>query len=633
MCKESTFAATTVSKTAKDSFKSAAAIYVVDRDDIKRSGATTIPEVLRMVPGLQVAQGEAGQWMVTSRGFANGFANKLLVMVDGRTIYTSLFSGVHWGAQDIMLENIKQIEVVRGPGATQWGANAVNGVINIITEPASNTQKGLATASYGNNHDSLSARYGGKIKNNSYYRISASNYNERSNESSNSESDHHNYYINRGGFRIDYDEFEKDLITLQSDFYKGSNQLDLLLPDTASSQNILKDNLDIYGGHITTKWEHQINNESATQLQFYYDKFVRDYSLLSRKSETFDIDFQYSSSLQESHKITFGLGYRGINSDLSGDSFRINFDPIKRNTNLYNTFIQDEITLLPEKVFLTIGSKLEHNSFTGYEAQPSVKTSWLVTENQTLWASIARATRTPNISENDIKMVVGTFGPYYTRQQGDTGFDSEKLIAYELGYRIRPSNDSIINLALFYNDYDDLRSGEFVNGGKPVKEGSNSFISIFPQNNGEGKAVGLELDGSIKINKKWELKSAYSYLKLDLDTKAGSTDSELEKEQRRSPKHQFNIQSRFDISDKITFDNILYYVDGITVTDNSSNYLKIPSYWRFDTHIGWQYSNNISFDFVGQNLLDDSHQEFSGALWSEPFKIGRSFYGKITLKF
>ncbi|MFT6332585.1 MAG: iron complex outermembrane receptor protein [Lentimonas sp.] len=638
MCVKSTLAATTVSKTAKDSFKSAAAIYVVNRADIKRSGATTIPEVLRMVPGLQVAKGESGQWMVTSRGFANGFANKLLVMVDGRTIYTPLFSGVHWGAQDVMLENIKQIEVVRGPGATQWGANAVNGVINIITEPASNTQKGLATTSYGSNHNSLTARYGGKIKDNSYYRVSASRYNEYNNESANSKSDQNDYYINRGGFRIDYDEFEKDLITLQSDFYNGTNQLDLFLPDTASFQNRIKDDLNFYGGNITSRWEHEISNTSETQLQVYYDKFVRDYSLLSRKAETFDVDFQYSSSLKENHKITSGLGYRGINSDLSGDDFRINFDPIKSSTNLYNAFIQDEITLLPDKVFLTIGTKLEHNSFTGYEFQPSIKTSWLATENQTLWASIARATRTPNISENDINMAVGTvtipgFGTHYTRQQGDTGFDSEKLIAYELGYRIRPTNDSIFNLALFYNDYDDLRSGELVNGGNPVIEGSNSFISVFPQNNGKGKAFGVELDGSIKINKKWELKSAYSYLKLDLDTKAGSTDSELEKEQRRSPRHQFNIQSRFDISDKITFDNILYYVDGITVTDNNSNSLNIPSYWRFDTHIGWKYSKNLSFDFVGQNLFDRSHTEFSGALWSEPIDIGRTFYGKITLKF
>lgn len=623
-------AATTVSKTAEDSFKSAAAIYVISRTDIKHSGATTIPEVLRTVPGLQVARGESGQWMVTSRGFANGFANKLLVMVDGRTIYTPLFSGVYWGVQDVMLENIKQIEVIRGPGATQWGANAVNGVINIITEPASNTQSGLASATYGNNNDSVMARYGGKIKNNSYYRIYGSRYNERNTENLNTKTTGNDLILNKGGFRVDYDEFEKDLITLQGDFYESDIQLDSFLPDTATGTSRLKDDLDIHGGNISSKWEHQISDKEETQLQFYYDKDVRDHILLSRSSQTFDADFQYSNTLKEYHKLTSGLGYRGVQSDLEGTSFRLNFNPVKRSTQLYNAFIQDEITLLPDKVFLTIGSKLEHNYFTGYEIQPSIKTSWLVTPDQTLWASIARATRTPNISENDINMVVGTSGSLYTRQQGDTSFDSEKLIAYELGYRIRPTDNSILNAALFYNDYDNLRSAESAG---VTTENGNSFFSVFPQNNGKGKAVGFELDGSIKPTKKWELKSAYSYLKLDLDTKIGSTDTELEKEQQRSPKHQFNIQSRYDISSTVTLDNTLYYVGGITVTDNNSNALKIPAYFRFDTHIGWQYSKNISFDFVGQNLLDETHTEFSGALWAEPIKIGRTIYGKITLKF
>lgn len=623
-------AATTVSKAEENSFKSAAAIYVINRDDIKSSGATTIPEVLRMVPGLQVAHGESGQWVVTSRGFANGFANKLLVMVDGRTVYNSLFSGVYWGVQDVMLENIKQIEVIRGPGATQWGANAVNGVINIITETAANTQSGLASVTYGNNNDSVMARYGGKIANNSYYRIYNSYYEERNTQNLYNKTTGNDLRLNKGGFRIDYDEFEKDLITLQGDVYNSDIQLDSSVPNTATGFYKLKDNLDIHGSNITSKWEHQISDKENTQLQFYYDQDTRNHSLLSRSAKTFDADFQYSNSLKEYHKLTSGLGYRSVQSDLEGTSFLLNFNPAKRQTRLYSGFIQDEITLLPDKVFLTIGSKLEHNDFTGYQIQPSIKTSWLATQDQTLWASVARATRTPNISENDINIVVGTSGSSYTRQQGDKGFNSEKLIAYELGYRIRPTNNSIANIALFYNDYDDLRSAEFSG---ITTENGRTFASVYPRNNGKSKAVGFELDGSIRPTKKWELKSAYSYLKLDLDARAGSTDAELEKEQKRSPKQQFNIQLRYDISSNINFDNMLYYVSGIKVTDNYANTLKIPAYFRFDTHFGWQYSKNISFDLVGQNLLDGSHAEFSGALWAEPIKIGRTFYGKVTLKF
>ena len=640
-CVKVTLAATTVSKTAKDSFKSAAAIYVVSRADIKRSGATTIPEVLRMVPGLQVAQGESDQWLVTSRGFANGFANKLLVMVDGRAVYNPVFSGVYWGVQDVMLENIKQIEVVRGPGATQWGANAVNGVINIITEPAVNTQSAMVSGIYGNNRESLSARYGGKIQNNSYYRVSASHYREDS-KSLFSRNDDLGYDIKRAGLRIDYDEFEKDLLTLQADIYDGDKKMDLFFPDTAAASkfSLFQEELDMYGGDIVAKWERQISNDEDLKLQLYYDQYARNYSLMSRGIDTYDVDFQYSKlfgqSNKISNKITSGFGYRKVNSDINSNNFLISFEPTSRATNLYSAFIQDEITLLPEKLFLTIGTKLEHNDFTGYEFQPSIKTSWLVTPDQTLWGSVSRATRTPNLSEYDIKMVVGSgkqgVTDYYTRQQGDERMDSENLIAYELGYRIRPTKDSIFNAALFYNDYDDLRSAE-QDPNNPVTEGSNQFYSVFPQNNGKGTAIGLELDGSVKVNKKWELKSAYTYLKLDLDKNFGSTDPELEKEQRRSPRHQFNIQSRFDITKNLTFDNILYYVDGITVHDNYSRTLKIPSYLRLDAHIGWKLSKNISFDFTAQNLTDDSHAEFSGALWSEPIEIGRSFYGKVTLKF
>jgi iron complex outermembrane receptor protein len=626
---KNTIAVTTVSKTAEDSFKSAAAAYVVNRLDIKRSGARNIAEVLRMVPGLQVAHSESGQWLVTSRGFANGFANKLLVMIDGKTIYTPLFSGVYWGRQDIMLENIKQIEVIRGPGAAQWGANAVNGVINIITEPAVNTQSQLATISYANNYNSITARHGGQVKNNSYYRVYASHLREENSESVTRTNLDNHLVFNRGGFRIDYDEFEKDLITIQGDIYNGNSDLHVLLPDLPV-KNQIYNNFDLYGGNIMTKWNHKGSKNEDMQLQFYYDRAVRNYSLLSRRTQIFDIDFHYSKLFKRNEFIT-GFGYREAFVDFKGDDFRLNFNPTKRNTKLFSTFIQDKIALIEDKFYLTLGSKFEHNSFTGFEMQPSIKTSWLISQDQTFWTSISRATRTPNISENDINMVVNvdTQSSNYIRQQGNTSFDSEKLIAYEMGYRIRPTNNSLIDATIFYNDYDNLRSAE-----RHISpENSKNFISVFPQNNGKGNSFGFELNTDVKVNKKWDLKAAYTYLKLDLDTNTGSTDTELQKEQHRSPTHQFNIQSSFKITNDITLNNSLYYVDSIIVHDVNYNNLKIPSYYRFDTGINWQYSNNISFDLVGQNLTDDSHLEFHGALWREPLQVGRTIYGKLTLKF
>lgn len=627
------WAITTASKTPEDSFKSSSAVYVISRTDIKNSGATNIADVLRTVPGLQVAQGESEQLLVTSRGFANGFANKLLVMVDGRSIYTPVFSGVHWGIQNIILENIKQIEVIRGPGATQWGANAVNGVINIITEPAVNTQKSSTYLTYGNNISSVAIRHGGKIKDNSYYRVNAASKKQESNDSLYRNNADNDSLVNKVGFRVDYDEFEKDLITLQGDIYDGYSNVSVFLPDVVAENNFANynDKLSTYGNNIIANWDRKINKDEEVKLQVFYDRAVRNHLLLSRRYQTIDLDLQYSNSIQELHEITSGIGYRYINSNLKYGTFRLNFEPSKRNDNIFSAFIQDKIAILPDKFFLTLGSKFEHNDFTGYEVQPSIKTSWIIDENQTFWASIARAIRTPSISEHDINMVVSTYGSAYARQSGDVSFDSEKLTAYEMGYRARPNDNSLVDLAIFYNDYSDLRTAEY--SGIPTFESGSFFLDFLPYNNGKAKSYGLELSGEFDVSSDWSLKGGYTYLKLDLDAKSFSSDVELEKEQKRSPKHQFNIQSSLDLSDNLTMNNILYYVDSIVVVDNYANNVDIPSYYRFDSNVSWQYSRNLSFDLVGQNLFDDLHAEFSGYLWGEPVQVGRTVYIKSTLRF
>ena len=619
-------AVTAVSKTAEDSFGSAAAVYVINRTDIKRSGATNIADLLRLVPGLQVASTNSNQFAITSRGFNGVFSNKLLVMIDGRSIYNPLFSGVYWGIQDIMLENIKQIEVIRGPGATQWGANAVNGIINIITEPAINTQSNLATFSYGNiDKGSAALRYGNKIKENSYYRLYALHnskdnfkniYNRQTNYQSN---------ITKGGFRLDYDEFETDLLTLQGDIYGANQGIDLLLPRLPSGSDALKEDIDDYGGNIIGRWTRLIADQQQTQLQIYYDYHNRNYSLLSRDTKIFDVDFQYSVPVKKRHQLVLGLRYHLTDTDMNGKDYRISFNQKRRITNLYSTFIQDKITLISDKLYLTLGSKFEHNDFTGYESQPSAKISWLLTKDQTLWTSISRAVRTPSIAEDDVKYISNVVNGKYISQQGYRGFDAENLTAYEAGYRIRPTYNSLVDIALFYNDYSDLLTGE-------MSSASNSII-FSADNKGIGKAFGLEVQGSVNPSRSWELKGGYSFLKLDLDAGPSSTDLDLEKQQGRSPKHQFNIQSRLNLPNNITFDNILYYTSSIRVDDNNLNSIKIPAYFRFDTHIGWQYSKKLFFDFTVQNLFDEAHQEFGGELWSVPNQVNRSFYFKTTFKF
>ena len=607
-----------VSKTPEKAFEAASAVFVISQGDIARSGATSIPEVLRLAPGIEVARIDSNKWAITSRGFNRQFANKMLVLIDGRSVYTPLFSGTYWDEQDVVMEDIERIEVIRGPGATVWGANAVNGVINVITKNASSTQGNFISGIYGNEErGNISSRHGGKIGKNTYYRI-YNKYFKRDESKTVTENTGANneWEMTRSGFRIDTEHNVKNNYTIQGDIYSGYNEWPLILD---SITNVNGDE-DVSGGNLMFKWSHTQSNDSIYDLKVYSDYTVRDVAILQQDRKTLDIDFQHIWKKIENHEVTWGLGYRIFNDELiskkvNGISY-LSYNPEDSYNNLYSSFIQDKISIVPNTLYITLGSKFEHNFYTDFEVQPNARITWLPDDKSTIWAAVSRAVRIPSRGETSINSVAAGTPPFLLRQVGNEEFDSEKMMAYELGYRIRPKDNLSFDITTFFNDYDNLRSLE-----------PNGTFTIPVDNKGYAETYGIELSSEWNLTEDWTLVAAYNYLKTTMHVDLDSTDSFTEaSDENASPHNQFKLRSHLNLKHNVEFDNILYFVDNL-----SSKH--IENYIRFDTRLSWKPNDRYELSLVGQNLFDDSHPEFSQALYSTPSAIGRSAYVKVKYNF
>ena len=395
---------TSVSKRTQKVADAAAAIFVITQEDLRRSGATSIPEALRLVPGLEVARIDENKWAIGSRGFNGRFDNKLLVLIDGRSVYTPLFSGVYWNVQDVMLEDIDRIEVIRGPGATLWGANAVNGVINIITKKAKATQGGLATAGGGNEErGSVSARYGDKIGGDTTYRVYGKYFDWAPSQYANGGTANDGWEAQRGGFRADYTPAGSNSFTLQGDLYHSGYNETLTVPSFAAPYSNTFPNTGAYsGGNVLGRWNHSSEGGSMS-LQMYYDNTtLADNSLFVDHQNIFDVDFQDGFHVGDAQQMVWGLGYRSI-MDRNDPSFSVSLQPNQRSLNQFSAFLQDEISLV-HSLRLTIGSKFENNTFTGFEFEPNVRLLWTMTPNQSIWTAVSRAVRTPALTEEGLRL-------------------------------------------------------------------------------------------------------------------------------------------------------------------------------------------------------------------------------------
>ena len=632
---------TSVSKHTQRVADAAAAVFVITQEDIRRSGATSIPEALRMVPGLQVARIDQNKWAISSRGFNGRFANKLLVLIDGRSVYTPLFSGVYWSVQDVMLEDVDRIEVIRGPGATLWGANAVDGVINIITKTAQATQGGIITAQGGTEErGSESVRYGGQLGKSADFRVYEKYFNWAPSINTDRSTAHDGWDAVRGGFRIDTQSSGPDALTVQGDLYHSNYDETLTIPSlNFPYSSTFPNGGDYAGGNLLGRWSHSFSR-SSTSLQAYFDQTnVIDRSLFTDHESVYDIDFQHDIHLGESQELVWGLGYRSI-QDSNGSSFTVSLQPNHSSLNQFSSFLQDEISFLDRRLSVTIGSKFEHNDFTGFEVQPNIRFLGNINKDQSIWVAVSRAVRTPALTEEGLRLNEAVIPPGNVNPPNPTPFPivaavfgskqfrSEDLLAYEGGYRVQAAKTLSLDIAAFYNNYDHLRSAE---PGQPFLEGSpvptNIVQPFVASNKMGGGTYGIEPFIEWKVLPQWRLQGSYSYLQMNIHKNKDSQDPTADNPDGQSPRHQFYVRSSLDLPKHFEQDLSLRYVDKLPS-------LNIPSYYSVDFHLGWRPGTHLELSLVGQDLLNSRHLEFIPEfINTTPTEVRRSFSGRIAWKF
>ena len=631
---------TSVSKKKERLSEASAAVFVVTQDDIRRSGATTIPEALRMVPGIHVARIDSSTWAVTSRGFNGFFANKLLVLIDGRSVYTPTFSGVNWDVQDMLFEDIERIEVIRGPGATLWGANAVNGVINIITKTAQNTQGGILTGGGGSEERLFGGfRFGLEPVDNLYLRLYTKAFRRDDLVDTRGDDAHDNWDGILGGFRMDWIMSENSTLSLHGDIYdQRAHETVNVWSLTAPFPMIKLGEKDSKGGNILGRWNYAFSNFSDLALQLYYDRVDRKTELFEETYDTVDLDFQHRFHLNINVEVIWGVGYRHV-TDHFDNSFSVSFDPRSRNTDLFSGFLQGSYSLFDEHVRLTMGSKFEHNDFTGFEVQPNVRLSVAPNEQHTIWGAISRSIRTPSRTEHDAHITqfiqpipfnpVDPNSPQFVTSafQGTDDFDSEEILAFELGYRIKPIEQLSLDLASFVNLYDDIRTVEIGSQFLDLTPPPRLVTPVLIDNKMDGDGYGVEIACNWFVQDWWRISSAYTLVYVQLQRDSDSNDVNSEGIGRTTPHQQYFIRSSMDLPKDIQFDVDFRYVDNVTSRD-------VPHYTSVNVRLAWNPVSNLELSLVGQNLFDPSHLEFDPEfLKSLPTENERSFYGKVALKF
>ena len=622
---------TSVSKKSERRTQAAAAVFVISAEDIERSGAQTIPDVLRGVPGISVARLDANKWSVASRGFGGIFANKLLVLVDGVSVYTPLFSGVYWDKIGIPMEDIDRIEVIRGPGSTVWGANAVNGVINIVTKSSADTQGGLFSIAAGNELEGdATLRWGfpagDKITGRFYTRYMSHDH-ARDIDGSDAND---GWWHSDAGVRFDWNATDEDLFTFQGGWFDSSLEEEITLASVVPpTSRIRTTESNRNGNYILGRWTHTMSDESSWQLQLYYNHWEEaNVRTISETRDTFDIDFQHRFALGDRHDIVWGAGFRYIADDIESTRW-LYFDPGERADQLYSAFIQDEISLIEDRLALTLGAKFEHNSYTGFEVQPSARLAWTPNEQNTVWASVSRAVRTPSRSESDTLLPnIGLPGAMVTLV-GSEDYDSEELWAFELGYRVSPRDDLLFDIALFYNDYDDLRSIELSTPEFGLLPGYVPHLRIpfIARNNTVAQTYGIEIAADWRPVDWWRTHLSYSYLNVDFDVNDRAFDIISGLQEGDSPEHQIHWSNYFQVTDDVELSFTLRYVDELST-------LGVDDYFTADARVAWQIRENMKLSILGQNLFDSERAEFAPTFVNTlATETELSVFGKFTWTF
>ena len=621
---------TTVSKEPEEVRKTPAAIFVITQDDIRRSGATSIPQAVRLAPGVEVEQIDGNHWSVAIRGFGGQFSKSLLVLVDGQSVYTPLFEGVYWDLPYVMLEDVDRIEVIRGPGGTIWGANAVNGVINIITKKAAETHGTLVTLGSGTVDQGTGAfRYGATIGKSFDYRVYGMG-GIRGQEFHPDGDGFDHWRMGQAGFRMDWKSGEKDTFTVQGDTYRGvSGERTFLATFSPPAETATDMTGYVTGGNLLARWQHNTGEGSDIQIQTYFDRTNRQDLELGETRDTFDVDFVQHQRVRDDQELTWGLGARVSPSNVIQTSQGVNFLPESQTDSIYSGFIQYELPIIRNKLKLTAGTKLEHNNFSGFDYQPSVRLMWTPTARDSFWAAVTRAVRTPSRLDQDVTFAILVQAtpppPIYFEILGDPTLKAEKMIGYETGYRTQIKSNLYVDFTVFYNTYNDLQGY-----GPPFPALGNTpppphLFFVLPYANViEGNTVGTEIAPDWKITRWWQVRGSYSYLHMALTDKPGFTDvgNLLSSYLGSSPSILVGFQSLFNLPKNFELDETFRYSSALAAQ-------AVSAYSTADVRLGWHHGESLDLSVIGQNLLQPSHDEFGG----DPgplVGIKRSVYGKIT---
>jgi iron complex outermembrane recepter protein len=610
-----------------------AAIFVITQDEIRRSGAGNVPDLLRMVPGLEVAQIDANIWAIGTRGFNERFSNKMLVMIDGRSVYSPLFGGVYWDNQDVVLEHIDRIEVIRGPGGSLWGANAVNGIVSIITKPAESTQGTSLTAGIGTLEPaSATVRYGGKVGGLGFFRVFSTYTKSSGGVDAGGGSTPDGWHLLHGGFRSDLQLRQQDSLTVEGDLYSGSFGELLNLPIlTAPYSETNPGLIEPAGGNVLTRWTHTLSNGARTELQAYYSLDDREATERPDRRVTADVDFQYHFRFNEKHEVVWGLGYRLYQVSMPATPY-LSYSPSRQSETLFSAFLQDEYSLRPDRVHLVAGIKLEHNPYTGLEAQPSLGLVWTPAASQTIWLAVSRAVKTPSIlnlsMQRPLSVSPSPDGPILTTLVGNPNYKPENLLAYESGYRFQLGRRFSIDATGFVNSYNDVETNETLPDQIPSQ--ANPPYIVTPTqwaDNLSGITYGAEIAATWHVVPRWSLSGTYSWLKLKMRQNAASNDvSTGPSFNGEAPTNQFGARSSLRLCKNVDWNTWSEYVGALPADG-------VPSYVRLDSNLQWHAGEYTRFDVGGQNLLTPHHPEFlvgNGAIATE---VRRSLFVRMTFAF
>ena len=622
---------TSVSKKEQKLARTAAAVFVITQQDIQRSGATNIPDLLRMVPGVQVARIDANAWAISIRGFNTRYSNKVLVLIDGRSVYSPSFSGVFWEQQGLPLEDIERIEVIRGPGATVWGANAVNGVINIITKSAKATQGGLLTAGAGNQDNaSATLRYGSAVGKAGSYRVFGQYSRIADSPLPGGAKAADGWRRLNGGFRSDWDLTPQDSLTVEGSVFSNSEGQSRIpgFVNLPPSPQPVNDTITVRGADLLGRWNHILSGGSDMSLQMYVDEYRRVDLGAPETHRAFDLDFQHHVALGARHDIVWGLGYRATNSGLKSPD--LSFVPSSRTDGLYSAFIQDEIRIA-DTLWLTVGTKVEHNPYSGFEYEPGVSLAWTPTKKRTIWLSAAKAIRQTSLLNADIDTTLSTIplpnGPVQKlRLYGNPEFKSEQVRDYEMGYRAQLNKRISLDAALFVSFYRHLQTFDPASFPPFFNAPMQLVIPATYRNNAHATNYGAEMSTTWQVNSRWRLSPGYSYIQMRVERYPGSQDLFPAEPGGDAPKHMLQVRSEFNLAKNVDFDNSLYYSARLRSTG-------APSRARFDSRIAWRAGESLEFSVVGQNLLRPRTLEFGDAFAVLGTEAERSFFGKISWRF